>query len=318
VKLKNELCQLLPSSPSTNQHGCHKHGRHFPAPRAIASKLKNPLGYRPKLKNSKISTPHHTLRAYCAISCKAKEQVIPTPIPSFFTIYQSNMAAIFFPKELLPQNSNFSRLRTKTKKFYSGGNWPQNEPKIGGAFCTPPFFEFWARGDKRPDWLWLACNYFYMLGSITSNPAQNNALSASVQVDRSNLPNRAAEPSSQIRLNGPKVLEYFKYFTVSALLGPDDEENTCMFLRNDRIHLPVDTWTFTSNLIHPNRSLQRGQDACAVKIGVYITKLHNKILVFKLWHCVDWQLSEQLASPSSGKSLTTYTPADTLTYPIRL
>jgi len=155
-----------------------------------------------------------------------------------------------------------------------------------------------------------------MLESFTSNPARNNALSASVQVDRSNLPNRAAEPSSRIRLKGPEVLRYFKYFTIPALLRPDDEGNT--FLRNDGINLPVDTWTFTSNLIHPNRSPQRGQNACAVKTEVYISKLHNKILVFKPWHCVDWQLSEQLASPSSGKSLTTYTPADTMTYPIRL
>jgi len=151
---------------------------------------------------------------------------------------------------------------------------------------------------------------------ITSNPARNNALSASVQVERSNLRNRAAEPSSGIRLKGPDVLWYFRYFTAPALLGPDDEGNT--FLRNDGIHLPVDIWIFTSNLIHPNRSLQRGHHACAVKIGVYISKLCIKILVFKLWHCVDWQLSEQLASPSSGESLTTYTPSDTLTYPIRL
>jgi hypothetical protein len=81
--------------------------------------------------------------------------------------------------------------------------------------------------------------YVYMLESFTSNPARNNALSAYVQVDRSNLPNRAEEPSSRIRLKGPKVLGYFKYFTVPALLGPDDEGNT--FLRNDGIHLPVDT-----------------------------------------------------------------------------
>jgi len=39
-------------------------------------------------------------------------------------------------------------------------------------------------------------------------------------------------------MKGPEVLGYFKYFTVPALLGPDDEEN--MFLRNDGIHLPVD------------------------------------------------------------------------------
>lgn len=151
---------------------------------------------------------------------------------------------------------------------------------------------------------------------ITSNPARNNALSASVQVDRSNLPNRAAEASSGIRLKGPEVLGYFKYFTVPALLGPVDEGNT--FLRKDGIHLPVDIWIFTSNLIHLNRSLQRGQHACAVKIEVYISKLRIKILVFRLWHCVDWQLSEQLAFPSSEESLTTYTPDDTLTYPIRL
>jgi len=72
---------------------------------------------------------------------------------------------------------------------------------------------------------------------ITSNPARN-ALSASVQVERSNPWNRAAEPSSGIKLKGPEVLGYFKYFTVLALLGPDDEGNT--FLRNDGIHLPVD------------------------------------------------------------------------------
>ena len=73
---------------------------------------------------------------------------------------------------------------------------------------------------------------------ITSNPAWNNALSASVQVERSNLSNRVSESSSGIRMKGPEVLGYFKYFTVPALLGPDDEEN--MFLRNDGIHLPVD------------------------------------------------------------------------------
>lgn len=133
---------------------------------------------------------------------------------------------------------------------------------------------------------------------------------------RSNLPNRASQPSSGIGLKGPEVLGYFKYFTVPALQGPDDEGN--MFLRKDGTYLPVDIWIFTSNPIHPNRSLQWGQHACAVKIGVYISKLRIKILVFKLWHCVDWQLSEQLASPSSRESLTTYTPDDTLTYPIKL
>jgi hypothetical protein len=127
----------------------------------------------------------------------------------------------------------------------------------------------------------------------------------------SNLPNRAAEPSSGIKLKGPDVLGYFKYFTLPALLGPEDEGNS--FLRNDSNHLPVDISVFAANLIHQNRSLQRGQQACAIKIGVYISKLRIKILVFKLWHCVDWQLSEQLASPSSGESLTTHTPADTLT-----
>jgi hypothetical protein len=106
---------------------------------------------------------------------------------------------------------------------------------------------------------------------ITSNPARNNALSASVQVEKSNLSNRAAERSSCISLKEPEVLGYYKYFTVPALLCTDDEGNT--FLRNDGIHLPVDICIFTSNLIHPNRSPQRGQHAYAVKIGVYINKL---------------------------------------------
>jgi hypothetical protein len=112
VKLKKELYQLLPSSPSTHQHQTWPS---FFFQRDNAPKLKT---LRTKLKNSKISTLHHNLRDYCTISCEAKERVMPTPsfLPS---TNQHQTWPSFFPKGYCPKTQNTP---TKTKKFYSRDN----------------------------------------------------------------------------------------------------------------------------------------------------------------------------------------------------